>query len=67
MHPLTSGDAHFCRIRDGGGAGRLPPPPPPPPTHRYFLKDETYPNKLYINGKGIYRGVRFILDIDKIF
>ena len=35
---------HFCRITDGGGAG-----------------------KLYIIGKGIYRRVRFILDIDKIF
>ena len=32
-----------------------------------FLKDETYPNKLYITGKGIYPRVQFILDIDKIF
>ena len=46
---------HFCRICDGGGAA----PPPPPPI--------IYPNELYIIGKGIYRRVRFILDIDKIF
>ena len=32
-----------------------------------FLKNETDPNRLYIIGKGIYRRVRFILDIDKIF
>ena len=51
--------AHFCRIRDGGGA----PPPPQPIT----FKDKTYPNKLYIIGKEIYRRLRFILDIDKIF
>ena len=48
---------HFCRIRDGGGAGRPP----------IIVKNETYPNKLYITGKGIYGRVRFILDIEKIF
>ena len=31
------------------------------------MKNETDPNKLYIIGKGIYRRVQFILDIDKIF
>ena len=40
---------------------------PPPPTPPIVLKDQIYPNKLYIIGKGIYRRVRFILDIDKIF
>ena len=43
---------------------RPPPPPPPPPI---ILKVQTHPNKPYINGKGIYWIVRFILDIDKIF
>ena len=52
---------HFYRIRDGDVAGR------PPPHHRQFLNNETDPNKLYIIGKEIYRRVRFILDIDKIF
>ena len=42
-------------VREGGGTDNL--------------KDKTYPNKLglYIIGKGIYRRVRFILDVDKIF
>ena len=39
-----------------------PPPPPPPPDN---FKGRNLP--LYIIGKGIYRRVRFILDIDKIF
>ena len=43
------------------------PPPPPPPHPPTIVEDETYPNKLYIIGKGIYRRVRFILDINKIF
>ena len=52
-------NTHFCRIRDVGGAGRPPPP--------IIIVGRTYPNKLYIIRKGIYRRVWFILDIDKIF
>ena len=54
---FAKGHTHFCRIKDGGGAGR--------PTSDNF-KDETEPNKFF-TGKGIYRRVRFILDIDKVF
>ena len=32
-----------------------------------IFEGETYHNKLYIIGKGIYRRLRFILDIDKMF
>ena len=59
---LFSKSYTLLQIRDGGGgggAGHSPPPSPP--------KDETYPNKLYIIENGIYRGVQFILDIDKVF
>ena len=42
------GSTHFCRIRDGSGAGR-----PPHHHHQYFSKDETDPNKLDMIGKGI--------------
>ena len=44
------------------GAGFPPSPPPPPPI---ISKDFSYPNKLYIVGKGIYRRVRIILNIGK--
>ena len=37
-----------------------------PPTN-IFSKDFSYPNKLYIVGKGIYRRVRIIKNIGKIF
>ena len=40
---------------------------PHPQLPLIIFKDETYPNKLYIAGKGIYRSVRFILDVDKTF
>ena len=43
--------------------GTSPPPPPPP----IIFEGRNVPQKLYINGKGIYQRVRFILDIDKIF
>ena len=61
----TSGSAaptyiytQFCRIKGCGGAG-CPPP--------IIWKDLSYPNKLYIVGKGIYRRVRIIKNIEKIF
>ena len=61
-------DTQFCRIKGCGGAGC----PPSPflssfPPHQYFSKDLSYQNKLYIVGKGIYRRVRVILNIGKIF
>ena len=37
----------------------------PPPS--VIFEGWNLPNKLYIIAKGIYRRVRFILDIDKIF
>ena len=43
---------------------RVPPPPPP---HQQFSNDLSYPNKLYIVGKRIYRRVRIIKNIGKIF
>ena len=45
------------------------PPPSHPTTNNFWrtLKDKTDPTKQYIIGKGIYRRVRFILDIEKIF
>ena len=39
----------------------------PPPPHQQFSKDLSYPNKLYIVGKRIYRRVRIIKNIGKIF
>ena len=37
------------------------------PPHQKFSKDLSYPNKLYIVGKRIYRRVRIIKNIGKIF
>ena len=54
----------FCRIKGCGGVGCHPPPSPHPPL---IVKNLLYPNKLYIVGKGIYRRVRIILNIGKIF
>ena len=51
---------HICRIKGCGGAGFFPP-------HQYFSKDLSYPNKLYIVGKRVYRRVRIIKNIGKIF
>ena len=56
-------DTHFCRIRYGGCAGRPVPCPHPPPI---TFKGLNYIYKLYINGKGIFQRLRFILYIDKI-
>ena len=61
LHLLYTGMyTQFCRIRDGGGAGRLPPPPPD-----NFWRTELTRNKLDIIGTGIYQRLRFILDIEK--